>query len=305
MSRVFRGTRLRVGTRGSALALHQATLVRAALERKFSALAVETVIIRTSGDRIRGPLTEEGGKGLFVKEIEAALLRGRIDVAVHSLKDMPAELPRGLAIAGALRRADPRDALVSRCGKPLRRLPASPRIGTGSPRRAALLKSLRPDAVILPLRGNVPTRIARLSGPAKPGALDAAVLACAGIERLGFGDRIAERFPVRSFVPAPGQGLVVMECRNRDRAVRRMLRAVTHPASWTEARAERAFLERIGGDCRLPLGGLARIRGRRITMRAFLEAADGSLARAALAGDARFPERLGRALEAGLRKAGR
>ena len=317
---------VRIGTRGSALALHQAALVRIALERTFPALTVETITVRTSGDKIRSPLSEKGGKGLFVKEIEEALLRGRVDVAVHSLKDMPAALPRGLTLAGVLRRADPRDALISRSGKRLRHLPPCPRIGTGSPRRAALLKNIRPDANVLPLRGNVPTRLAKLSPPnpsrgtARPDtakavsrilalrdcaptrngtALDAIVLACAGLERLGFAERITEKFSVRAFVPAPGQGIVVMECRQRDRTLRRMLQTITHGTSWTEARAERAFLKTIGGNCLLPLGALARRRGRRLTMRAFLETPDGALGWATLTGSARgrdFPERLGRTL---------
>jgi hydroxymethylbilane synthase len=284
---------LRLATRGSALAMWQAARARETLLRAAPGLNVRVLVMRTSGDRLSGKVRAAGGKGLFVKEIEDALLAGRADVAVHSLKDMPARLPSGLVLGGVLRRADPRDALVSRSGRDLRSLPPNPRVGTGSPRRAALLLRARPDVRIMPLAGNVPTRLRRLAER----RLDAIVLAGAGLDRLGFSGRIAERLSPRSFVPSPGQGIVALECRAGDRTVRRLLAAVTHRASWTEARAERALLRAVGGDCNLPLGGLARLRGGNLTMHGFfLAEGDPEPRFARIPGSARFPERAGRTL---------
>lgn len=249
---------VRIATRGSALALTQSRWVAERIER---ALGVETELIRvqTSGDRLKEvPLSRIGGKGLFIKEIEEALVEGRADVAVHSAKDLPARTPLGLTLAAFPERADPRDALVVRPGLPprLRDLPAGASVATGSARRAAQLLALRPDLRVMALRGNVPTRLERLD----QGRFDAVVLACAGLDRLSLGDRIDERIAPEQMLPAVCQGVLALEVRS-DSALVEGLRALDHPASAAAARAERAFLQRLEGDCNVPLAALAEPAG--------------------------------------------
>ncbi|MDP7570990.1 MAG: hydroxymethylbilane synthase, partial [Myxococcota bacterium] len=196
-------SRVRIATRSSDLALVQSRRIAALIEEKLG-VATELLPMKTTGDLLEGPLTQVGGKGLFVKEIEAALLDGRADLAVHSAKDLPASIPDGLALVAFPARADPRDALLAReRGSTLRALPEGARVGTGSLRRAVQLRALRADFEIVPLRGNVPTRLAKLESE----GLDAVVLACAGLDRLGFGDRIDERIAPETMLPAVGQGL--------------------------------------------------------------------------------------------------
>lgn len=246
--------RLRVATRGSDLALTQTRHVAEGLER---ALGVETelVVVRTTGDRIQDrPLAKIGGKGLFVKEIEEALVEGRADVAVHSAKDVPARIAEGCVIAAHPEREDPRDALCAReRGATLAELPAGARVGTGSTRRRALLHALRPDLEIVDLRGNVPTRLGRLGGD---DPLDAVILASAGLDRLGLSDAIDERLAPELLLPAVGQGRLALETREGDPWQAR-LAALEPDAVGAVAAAERAFQATLGGDCSVPIAGFA------------------------------------------------
>lgn len=250
-------TTLRIATRGSDLALVQARHIAARIERELG-FASELVVLRTTGDRIQHvSLSKIGGKGLFIKEIEEALLDGRADLAVHSAKDVPARIADGCMLAGYPERVDPRDALVAReRGARLETLRPGARVGTGSTRRIALLRRHRPDLEIVPLRGNVPTRIGKIESE----GLDAVILACAGMDRLGLTDRIDERISPDSMLPAIGQGLLVFETRQDDEWAERV-RALEDPATGLRARAERAFQVRLGGDCSVPLAGYAESPG--------------------------------------------
>jgi hydroxymethylbilane synthase len=267
---------LRIGTRGSALALAQARLAVARLAAAHTGLpAPEVIVIKTTGDRVQDrPLAELGGKGLFAKEIEQALLDGTIDCAVHSLKDLETHLPPGLVIGAVLARADPRDALIAPGATSLADLPAGAAVATGSIRRAAQLRALRPDLVIGPLRGNVDTRLARI----RSGAAAATVLAMAGLERLGLAVPEATPLDPGIFLPAPGQGLVAIECRERDARVRALLAACADPAATAAMAAERALLAGLDGSCRTPIGALAEpLPGGTLRLRALLARADGTL----------------------------
>jgi hydroxymethylbilane synthase len=262
--------RLRLGTRGSQLALYQANTV-ARLVRGAGGPECEIVIIKTSGDRLQeAPLSEVGGKRLFVKEIEDALLNREVDLAVHSSKDMPAVLPDGLSIAGVLPREDPHDAVVLGQGSgagdlgPREKsvsnvddlrdcLGPAPAIGTSSVRRVAQLKRLFPDATFSPIRGNLDTRLRKLDA----GGHAALVLAAAGLRRLGFQARISLRLPATICVPAPGQGIIAVEMREGDEAVRRAISAITDDTAWSALTAERALVEALGGGCQTPIGALA------------------------------------------------
>ncbi|MCS6816042.1 MAG: hydroxymethylbilane synthase [Blastocatellia bacterium] len=244
-----------IGSRGSALALRQAEIVRARLVAHYPHLAFSLRIIRTSGDRITDrPLTAFGGKGLFIKELEEALLAGEIDLAVHSLKDMPAEIPEGLHLAAILEREDPRDALVTRTREgTVRALREGAIVGTSSLRRLAQLRALRPDLDIRPLRGNVDTRLRKLDA----GQYEAIVLAVAGLVRLGLEERIAERIPTEVMIPAIGQGAIVVETRVEDEGMNALLRPLDHPPTRAATTAERAFLQRLGGGCHVPIAAHA------------------------------------------------
>ena len=269
---------LRIGTHGSPMALYQAGFVRDRLQSLRPELAaeggVELVIIRTTGDRVQNRLLAEiGGKGLFTKEIEEALLDNHIDLAVHSLKDMETLLPAGLVIGCVLPRDDPRDALVSRDGTRLADLPRGARIGSASLRRQAQLLRERGDLEILPIRGNVNTRLAKLQA----GEVDALVLALCGLERL---DKAAtETLPVERMLPAVGQGALAVECRADDPEVLRLLAPLNHPQSAACVTAERAMLAALDGSCRTPIAGLATTNGDRLTLDALLLAPDGSAER--------------------------
>jgi hydroxymethylbilane synthase len=289
-------TVLRIGTRGSQLALWQARAVATRLEAHGT--DAELVIIRTTGDRLQeAPLSEVGGKRLFVKELEDALLRNDIDVAVHSAKDMPAVLPDGLAIAATLPREDPRDVVVVPAGAGggalsdiFAQLGAAPRIGTSSVRRSAQLAAAVPGAAFLPIRGNVDTRLRKLDA----GEYDMLVLACAGMHRLGFSDRISAAIPVEQCVPAPGQGIVAVEIRADDEETRHVLRSVHDTSAAVALEAERTVVAALGGGCQLPLGALAAIRGRLIDLQAIVCSPDGSrVVRAHAAGPTDAAARLG------------
>jgi hydroxymethylbilane synthase len=276
-------TTLRLGTRGSQLALWQANTVAARIAAAGGP-PCDIVVIRTSGDRLQeAPLSEVGGKRLFVKEIEDALLRGEIDLAVHSSKDMPAILPEGLVIGGVLPREEPLDAVVlpgparsvSTIEDLLAMLGQSPSIGTGSVRRIAQLTRLFPGAHFTPIRGNLDTRLRKLDERAH----DALVLAAAGLRRLGFRDRISYALPADACVPAPGQGIVAIEIRAADDAVREVVGRIDDPAAAAALSAERALVDALGGGCQTPIGALATpLDGDRIEMVAVVVALDGSKA---------------------------
>jgi hydroxymethylbilane synthase len=234
---------------------------------------IEIKIIRTSGDKIQDrPLADAGGKGLFTKEIEEALLSGAIDLAVHSSKDLPAFLPEGLTLAAFLPREDPRDALVGGIAKSLRELPHNALIGTTSPRRQALLKRARPDLRIAPLRGNVETRLRKIEA----GEVDASVLAVAGLKRLGLLSAASAVLEIDEFLPAAGQGAIALETRADDAKTRALAAAVDDPNTATALAAERAFLAALGGSCRTPIAGHARIDGGTIKFRGLIAKIDGS-----------------------------
>jgi hydroxymethylbilane synthase len=275
-------TAVRIATRGSDLALAQANAVAERI-RKELGRAAELVVVRTTGDRIQDQsLAKIGGKGLFVKEIEEALLDGRADVAVHSAKDLPAAIAPGCALAAFPERADPRDALVSRtAGATLGALPAGARVGTGSTRRRAQLLALRSDLQIVPLRGNVPTRIGKLESE----ELDAVILASAGLDRLGLGDRAGERIAPERMLPAVCQGTLALETREDD-GLRALLAKLEDAEAALTAAAERAFLLRIGGDCTTPMAAFAQCDAAGgLRLRALLASDDGcTLARAESSG---------------------
>ena len=263
--------KLRIGTRASALALAQAGAVAQAL--RAHGTEAELVAMRTEGDRREeARLAEIGGKGLFVREIEEALLAGRVDVAVHSLKDLPAELPAGLTLAGFPPREDPRDILVTRApGGGLAGLPAGATVGTSSLRRKALLLAARPDLSVEPLRGNVDTRLRKLD----EGHCAAVVLAAAGLARLGLSPACAQALEPEEFVPAVGQGILALEARDDDRAVLDALQALDHGPTRACAVAERAYLRRLGASCNTPLGGHAMLEYASLRMIGVVASEDG------------------------------
>lgn len=279
---------LRIGTRGSALALWQARTVAGLLERQGR--AVELVTIRTAGDRLQErPLTETGSKGLFVKEIEDALLRGDVDVAVHSAKDMSVAIPPGLVVAAVLPREDPRDALVLPRG--VASLGEAPGIGTGSVRRSSQLVARFRTAQFLPVRGNVDTRLRKLDA----GEFDALILAVAGLKRLGYGDRISEAIPHADCIPAPGQGIVAIETREDAADTRDALAALDDAKAAASFDAERAVVAALGGGCQLPLGAIAVHVNGALEMQAIVTSPDGSrVVRGGGSGDPKQPGELGR-----------
>jgi hydroxymethylbilane synthase len=259
------------------MALRQTTMVRdrliAAHPELAEAGAVEIVTIRTTGDRVQNRLLAEiGGKGLFAKEIEEALLAGRIDLAVHSLKDMETWLPDGLVIACVPPRDDPRDAFVSARGARLASLPNGAKIGTASLRRQAQLLRHRPDLSIVPIRGNVNTRLSKLEA----GQVDALVLALCGLERLDLSGHATEILPREIMLPAVGQGALAVECRTADEMVRRLVKPLHHPISAACVAAERAMLAALDGSCRTPIAGFAETDGDRLTIEGLLLNEDGS-----------------------------
>jgi hydroxymethylbilane synthase len=273
---------LRLGTRGSQLALWQARTA-AALVAASGGPPCEIVVIRTSGDRLQeAPLAEVGGKRLFVKEIEDALLRGEVDFAVHSCKDMPAVLPDGLAVAAVLEREDPRDALVLPFGAPrpadlpalLAAIGQRPRLGTSSVRRVAELTRLLPDASFLPIRGNLDTRLRKLD----QGEYDVLVLAAAGMRRLGFVERISFTLPVDACVPAPAQGAIAIETRADDETTRAAVKRIDHEPTSRAVEAERALVAALGGGCQTPIGAVALHEGGEIDLQAVVVSLDGQQA---------------------------
>ncbi len=294
---------IRIGTRGSRLALVQANAMRDALIAADPALAaegaVELVPIRTSGDKTERPLAEEGGKGLFVKELDEALLGGRVDLAVHSMKDVPAERPAGLALACVLKREDPRDALIARAAPSIAALPQGATIGTSSPRRRALLLNARPDFRIVEFRGNVETRLAKLEA----GAVDATILALAGLRRIGRTDAITCVLEPDELLPAACQGAIGAECRADDAALRTLLGAASHAETMVRVTAERAALAILGGTCTTPVAVLATLDGDALAVRGQIALPDGTnFVESRAQGTADEAERLGAMVGAALRR---
>jgi hydroxymethylbilane synthase len=284
---------IRIASRGSPLALAQARMVRDQLTAAhgIDPQAIEIRVVRTSGDVIQDrPLSEVGGKGLFTKEIEEALLRHEADLAVHSAKDMQTQLPPGLVIAGCLPREDPRDALVSRTGKRIADLAPGARIGTSSLRRAAMMRRMRPDIVVVPLRGNVETRLRKLD----EGVADATLLALAGLRRLGLESVASAVLDPNEFVPAVGQGVIALEARGDDTRMRELIAKIDDAAAATALSAERAFLTELDGSCKTPIAGHARLLDGELRFHGLIVKPDGSSAyEAARIGPARDAEKLG------------
>ena len=268
---------LRIGTRGSPLALVQARTVRARLAAATGVdeAQIEIVVIRTSGDIIQDrPLAEEGGKGLFTKEIEEALLDGRIDLAVHSAKDMPTVLPGGLMLAACLEREDPRDVFISHKAKTLAELPQGATLGTASLRRQAVAKRARPDLNVTMLRGNVETRLRKLD----EGQVDATLLALAGLKRLGLEQHATHIMSAEEFLPAVAQGAIGIETRESDARVRELLGRINHDDTYTAVACERAFLGALDGSCKTPIAGHAVVSGDTIEFRGLIARPDGAAA---------------------------
>lgn len=283
-----------IGSRGSKLALTQAELVKTELESLQPSLTLRVEIIKTSGDANTDPLSVIGGKGVFTKELEEALLAGRIDLAVHSLKDLPTIVPEGLLIAAICKREDPRDALVLRHALQevvsLRSLPKGATVGTSSPRRLAQLKHLRADLVIKDLRGNVDTRLRKLD----EGQFDALVLACAGLRRLGLDNRISVPVPPSEMLPAVGQGALGIETRAGDADAIEAAGRLDHKFTRLACIAERAFLRRLGGGCQLPIAAYAVVREKRIRLDGLVADPQGKrIVRERIAGDLNVAEELG------------
>jgi hydroxymethylbilane synthase len=285
---------LRIATRKSPLALWQAEHVRQRLQAEHPGLQVELVTMSTQGDRVLdSPLAKIGGKGLFVKELEQALLDGRADIAVHSMKDVPAELPEGLGIGAILEREDPRDAFVSSQFASTGDLPQGARVGTSSLRRQCQLRAARPDLQILDLRGNVGTRLSKLDG----GDYDAIVLACAGLKRLGMEERITCAIPPGEMLPAIAQGVVGIECRLEDVRVANLIRPLAHAETSLRTLAERSMNAALAGGCQAPVAGYSELRDGLIELRGLVGWPDGSeIIRAEISGPPEEAESMGRQL---------
>ncbi|HBW83014.1 MAG: hydroxymethylbilane synthase [Gammaproteobacteria bacterium] len=265
---------IRIATRKSPLALWQANYVKEALQRYHDRLMVELVPMTTSGDQmLDSPLAKVGGKGLFVKELEKAMLEGRADIAVHSMKDVPMSLPEGLKLAVVCEREDPSDALVSNKFSTLPQLPQGARVGTSSFRRQCQLKSERPDIQILDLRGNVGTRLGKLDA----GEYDAIILASAGLIRIGLECRISERLAFDLSLPAGGQGAVGIECRANDKETADLIQCLHHHETAIRVTAERAVNARLDGGCQVPIASYAEVLQDSICLRGLVGAPDGSV----------------------------
>ncbi len=284
------GSDVHIGTRGSKLALWQANWVQSELLKAHPTLSVQIIVIKTKGDKILDvPLAKVGGKGLFVKEIEDALLEGKIDLAVHSMKDMPAELPKGLTIGAIPERENPQDVLVSKRGR-LTDLPEGARIGTSSLRRVSQILFARSDVCIHSLRGNLDTRLRKLD----VGDMDAIVLAAAGILRLGLKHRITEYLDSHIMLPAAGQGALCIEIRTGDERTTALVEGLDYAETRTAVLGERAFLHRLGGSCQVPIAAYGRIEDGRFELSGLVAEPDGSrIFRAELAGPAAASEAIG------------
>jgi hydroxymethylbilane synthase len=281
---------IRIGTRGSALALWQANWVKSELEKRYPGMTVTLTKIKTTGDKILDvPLAKVGGKGLFTKEIEEALLRKEVDIAVHSMKDVPTEFPAGLHLACITEREDVRDALISN-GVSLKDLKEGALIGTSSLRRQAQLYHYRPDLKMEVLRGNVETRIRKQ----KEGQFDAVILAAAGVKRLGLADNVTEYIAEDISIPAIGQGALGIECAIDDKEINELISFFNHYETSVAVRAERALLKRLEGGCQVPIAGHATVKDGRVTLKGLVGSVDGKrIVKDAIEGDAKDYERLG------------
>jgi len=265
---------IKIGTRGSKLALTQAEWVKDRLIQKNPYLNVSLIKIKTTGDKIQdAPLAKIGGKGLFVKEIEEALLDRKIDIAVHSVKDVPTELPNGLQLSVITKREDPRDVLISRNGLTLEDLPPGSTIGTSSLRRQVQLINLRKDFNVVPLRGNLDTRLKKLVS----GDLNAIIVALAGVKRLGLENMITEIIPIELIIPAIGQGALGIEIRIGDEEIEKEIQFLNDEESFISISAERAFLKRLGGGCQVPIAAFGRIEGDSLRLDAMIGSTDGRI----------------------------
>ncbi|MBW1851776.1 MAG: hydroxymethylbilane synthase [Deltaproteobacteria bacterium] len=282
---------LKIGTRGSKLALAQSRWVKENIEARHPNIRVELVRIKTTGDKILdSPLSKIGGKGLFVKEIEEALIEKSVDLAVHSMKDVPAELPDGLTIAVFPEREDPRDALISRGNLTLDQLPKGATVGTSSLRRAAQLLHIRQDLNMVPLRGNVDTRLRKLES----GELSAIILATAGLRRLGLADRITQVLSSERVLPAIGQGALGLEVRRDDEQTISHIKFLNHKSTEITIRAERAFLKKMQGGCQVPIAGFARLDAETVHLTGMVAELDGTnLLRDEIAGEMNQTEKIG------------
>jgi hydroxymethylbilane synthase len=280
---------IKIGTRGSKLALQQSAWVRKRIVERHPDLSIEMVRIKTTGDKITDvPLAQVGGKGLFVKEIEEALLRRDIDLAVHSMKDVPTDLPSGLHLGAITEREDPRDVLISREGQRLKQLPVGARIGTSSLRRKAQLLAINPQWEIIPLRGNLDTRIRRL----ETAGLDAVIVAAAGVRRMGLEQKVTEPLPFTTMLPAVGQGALGIECREEG-GINELIAFLRHAESTMAVQGERAFLRRLEGGCQVPIAAYGKVERGRLLLRGLVARLDGSqLFRAEAQGD--DPESVGK-----------
>ena len=294
--------RLIVGTRGSKLSLIQTESVTQRLERICRDITVETKIIKTAGDSNSSlPLLSIKQKGIFEREIDKMVLRGDVDFAVHSLKDIPTDQPRGTAVVAVPKRDSPYDVLVSNHNLPLERMPFGASVGTSSPRRMVQLYRARPDLRVKPIRGNVETRIRKLD----ENLYDAIVLAEAGILRLGMKDRITQRLPLMEFMPSAGQGALALVTRKDNKKLISILGRVNHPASMAEAQSERTFMDKIGGGCKVPLGVIARVAGRTMNLHGCMFSPDGRVKMEIhRSGDAARPKELGASAAADMMKLG-
>ncbi len=283
-------TRIVAGSRGSRLALIQAEAVAAKIREINPRIEVNISKVVTKGDRNRHiQLDHMEGIGVFVKELEEALLDGRIDLAVHSLKDMPTEVPKGLYLAAVTRRLDPRDVLVSR-GEGLAGLTPGSRIGTGSLRRAVQLAVYYPDLEVCSVRGNVDTRMRKVAD----GELDGVILAAAAMQRLGWEDKINEYLPLEHFLPAVGQGALVIETRLGDEELTELISPINHQPTWQSITAERAFLSALGGGCRAPIAALGTVNGTALRLEGMVASVRGrKIVRATEEGSTRTPEKVG------------
>src|SRR4030042_3484194 len=285
--------KITIGTRGSRLAVIQAQWVLTKLRETTPGLEANLIKITTRGDQDSGTALDKfAGQGVFVKELEKALTDGEVDLAVHSLKDMPTEIPRGLFLAATTARLDPRDVLISRAGKSAELAPGS-MIGTGSHRRAVQLRALRPYLETCGLRGNIDTRLRKVS----EGEVDGIIVAAAALIRLGWQDKITEYLPTDHFPPAAGQGALGIEIRSGDKATALLASAINHEPTWQSVTAERTFLRALGGGCRAPIAALGIVSGDVLKLSGMVASVDGSLIlRATEEGNAQAPEQVGRQL---------
>lgn len=285
---------IKIGTRGSKLALAQTNSVVESMKKVAPEIAAEICVIKTSGDIMQDvSLLQIGGQGVFVKEIEEALLSGSIDLAVHSMKDVPGEIPEGLIFAAILQREDARDVLVSRGNVKMEFMPKGARIGTGSLRRGAQIKAMLPDVTIVPLRGNIDTRLKKIETENLTGV----ILAAAGMKRLGYVAKIAQYLPVELMLPAVGQGALGLQIRRADTELANLLARLNHLQTAAEVTAERSYLRALGGGCRLPIAAFGKIEGKALSLEGLVAAPDGaSVCRDKVQGEIAGAEEIGKML---------